>query len=826
MGRFDKYRDDAEPTAPTGRFAKYRDEEPPQPTAPLGDLGLPQGWQGPPSVAQEVMKESEKWGKPIPIPAEASGRLIRDIDPKTGMLTLEPKKGEEVKSVLKTGKEPLVQSSAEVADFARRPIRDDSKTGRAFVAGALDAATLGFGDEAAALMSGGNYQRERDLNRRLIAESKAEDPTLALAGGILGGMSLAPLSMASAPAAAIAQGGRVAKTAKLLADARMLAEGTAIGGAAALGSSEAELAGKDKEIGKAAWDTVKGAGLGLGGTAAVLGGQKLANAVRTAPERIAAKDDQGLLDALMHRFPKAQRDEMIGPAGANRKYLLDVVKEDPELVAALRSGEKVDAAKILATKAEAEKRALDSLVGTASAERGPIPAQFAIGTLEGRANALEGSLAPSSAKTAKELAATAANIREEVLPVEGRALVSKVIKKAGADEKERVLRRKDDALAEMERLGIGKNIDDPELAFNVISSEGKAVGAELGEIRKQAGDIDLPKFAATITKAAQDLDRVGTAASALRYKDEAKAYIVELYRKYAPEMVSETGALRYQPGQASPKISFNDARRELTDLSDVAYNKLMPATPQEKARRAIAGDVRTFLEEQAAAKLPPDVEKRFRELNKRYSVLSDLANALSPASLEARAAPVASAIKPRTGTLGLSDVLAARNEATDEGVQQALGALIDSHLGKDTAGKLAAQEARARAVGQMAKSLDYQARDTVSMINPGLRGVAAETTGEMGRNVANASILAALASRSPSNIAAALALRLGVSGAPAKAADKLDRAVGAMVVAARKGADNKALARLGKMAGLGADVANDIALTISQRVAPTYVGKE
>lgn len=804
MGRLDKYLDEPAATPATGgRLAKYLDAEPvAAPPVPRGDTGLAVGDQGPPQIQDDPrLKSFPKMQELI-----ESGRTVRDVDPKTGMISLAPLPGNEVKASF-TDKPGQKLTADELRNIKTS---DPTKPFKAMAAGALDTATLGYGDEIAAGISalgGADYQKERNLNRRLLKEPQAEDPTMALAGGLAGGLTLTPLSI----------GGGAA---------RAVAEGAAIGGAAGLGSSEADLVGKDKQIGQAAWDATKGAFIGGVGTGAVIGGQKAANFIRNAPERVAERADLNVLDNLAHRYPKGRRDEMFGPLSENRADVLELIKTDPEFLAGLQNSPTLPVAKLAAQRAATREGELAAFQGDLATKLGPVPAERAIQSIEADAAKLQGLMRPDANKTAKVLADQAAKIREEVLPVEGRALISKTIAKAGKDEKARVLARRDDALKELEGLGIGKTIDDAEEVARRINTERQAVGAQVGELRKQAGTIPMRQFAATMTKAAQDLQKVTPVAAKLNFEEAQQALVDGMWRRYAPEHVNAKGQVFTNKNAAPAVISFDDARTELTAMQNAA-NKgaLIDPSPAEKAGRILAGDVKTFLEEVAANNLPAEAAKRYRELNRRYSVLSDLKDAISPASLEAQAAPMAATVRPRTGNIDLQDLIASRNQAVDEGVQKSLANLVEAHIGKDASGKMSSLEKRAKLSKMMADALDNQTRDAGVISNPGLRGVATESTGTLGKATGSGAILGGLATANPAVLAAGVGLRLGVSGLPAKAAESLDRGIAAMVTAARKGASGKVLGKVGQMAGMTADLANEVALTIAQRIAPLSMGK-
>lgn len=138
--------------------------------------------------------------------------------------------------------------------------KNQSGTGEALLMGAIDGATLKYGDEIAgglsnpkggikALLGYGSqdpdvqaYQSTRDKARKAIEKPISEHPVAGTIGGIAGGLFgpgkfLAPL-----------------KGAKAIAGA------AGLGGVMGLGGSEAELA--NKELGRAALDTGLGAGIG------------------------------------------------------------------------------------------------------------------------------------------------------------------------------------------------------------------------------------------------------------------------------------------------------------------------------------------------------------------------------------------------------------------------------------------------------------------------------------------------------------------------------------------------------------------------------------
>jgi len=113
------------------------------------------------------------------------------------------------------------------------------------------------------------YSKMRDRRRDLHKETEKAQPGAYLAGQVGGGLATALI-----PGGALLQATKGATTgAKILAGA---AAGGVGGGIVGAGESEAELIGKDKEIGRFATDVAKGAGIGAVAGGGLAGGGVLA----------------------------------------------------------------------------------------------------------------------------------------------------------------------------------------------------------------------------------------------------------------------------------------------------------------------------------------------------------------------------------------------------------------------------------------------------------------------------------------------------------------------------------------------------------------------
>ena len=228
--------------------------------------------------------------------------------------------------------------TAEELREAKPDTSAQSKT--AFLGGALQGATFGLGDEAAALLSDKPYAEARDENRRAFRDAQAMDPKSYAMGHIAGSAAMIPATPSLAPAAG-----------KSLLSAGNLAKAAAAGGLTGLGESEADLTTGD--LYGAAKDTATGArnaaGLALGLGLIAKGGRGIGEWAIGAPERVAKRADDALIDAATLGAPAGMRDKLQGELGSDRSNILEMIKSNPELRKAVEEKRYADATNIVRT---------------------------------------------------------------------------------------------------------------------------------------------------------------------------------------------------------------------------------------------------------------------------------------------------------------------------------------------------------------------------------------------------------------------------------------------------------------------------------------------
>jgi hypothetical protein len=245
-----------------------------------------------------------------------------------------------------------------MGDMAARDMRGKA----AFIGGALNAATLGYGDEAAALVDslrageGGTegYRKKRDEYRSAIDTSREFDPG-EFGKGSVAGMGTSIIAQMGGPLAVAGALGRLglsgpaisniiesaAKNPSLLLNAL---KGGAVGGAVGLGESRADLT--TGEFGQAVRDAAAPVLLGLGaGAAPVLAGKGYSY-LQGAPGRVGARADEELLGQVAGEG-QGNRAKLVGEAGAEKQDMLGLVKGTPGLPQAVKAGEYPEAMAIV-----------------------------------------------------------------------------------------------------------------------------------------------------------------------------------------------------------------------------------------------------------------------------------------------------------------------------------------------------------------------------------------------------------------------------------------------------------------------------------------------
>lgn len=233
-------------------------------------------------------------------------------------------------------------------------VHDDWKTqGRAaFLGGAVQGATFGFGDEAAALIDAAGdrgdssfwqtYRKKRDEYRDADKTAREMDPGLYMLGQVAG--SVPSVVGPGAAAKAIGVGRKLGMTAKAWEAWKAahpvvtgMGRGAAAGAVQGFGSSNSDLTQGTAGVGQAVADTAEGAALGAGTSLALSGAGKLVKLAAGAPERVLKRADDALIDAASLGAPAGQRDSLLGERGELREKWLEYVKGNKTLEKALRA---------------------------------------------------------------------------------------------------------------------------------------------------------------------------------------------------------------------------------------------------------------------------------------------------------------------------------------------------------------------------------------------------------------------------------------------------------------------------------------------------------
>ena len=355
--------------------------------------------------------------------------------------------------------------------------------GMAFVGGALQGATAGFGDElgaaAGSLMGEGSYAGLRAENRAANKTAESWSPNDYALGKLAGG------------AATIAIPG-VAPAGKLLSGANTL-RAAAVGGTQALGESKADLT-KGSDWWPALKDTAKGAAVGAGANiglgvigAGLRGG---ANYVKGLPAALAHKEDEALIDAATLGAPAAKRDALMGYLGQDRPDVLKMIRANPEIEAALKKGDRETATRLLlADKAKLDER--DAGVTAALQQKfGQARAQPIVDKLEARRIAEVANPALESQAAAAKTQKLIDSIKERWIPTpaepvpEGPALLAKLAEKADTGDKQRIGANAESFLAVAQKHKLGEVANDP-IATEARINESLA---KLGERREKLYD--------------------------------------------------------------------------------------------------------------------------------------------------------------------------------------------------------------------------------------------------------------------------------------------------------------------------------------------------
>jgi hypothetical protein len=614
---------------------------------------------------------------------------------------------------------------------------DELSRGRAaLAAGTLRGLTADFGDEAAGAVAAAKaavqgespvkaYRAERDEVRKATRDAEGWDPKAATIGQVAG------------TAVSAASGIGAPKGAQLLTVGNM-GRAAGLGALVATGASEADLT--KGELGDAAWDAAKGAGVGAGANFALgsLGAAagKVKDFVRNAPERIIKKADDALIDAATLGSPASQRDALMGDLGLGRENALAFIKANPQIEKALREGRKADAA-LMVQSAREGLGAEDAAAMAALDQGGPrVDVTPIVDRLEAKAKKLAGSPSIENQAEAAALQKRIDLVKEQWLPDQPVAF-STAKRQVDAAPLVKKLEAQRDALAgnpaveaQAEVAKLQKRIDlvkekwipepkPPALKGNELL--GKLVeGADVGD--KQRAGLNAKEYlrvakkykldkaahddAATFAASEAALEEMGkergklygqlgeaaeiplgnVAAKLSAWRDELQGSMSG--RKDASkvdELITSLWEAHGSNGRTTMPAEV--LRSEISKMQKGAFagSYLDPSKASDMGREATAR-LRSALDEHIAMvdrSMPPDSEigKKIADLNKRYAPMIAFRDAA-----EKRAA--AAALKPvpapdvRTGRAPLADAIALANASEDPAVKAAIIEELSKQLGQ------------------------------------------------------------------------------------------------------------------------------------------------
>lgn len=791
------------------------------------------------------------------LPPDA-GPVKLDLKGKTGVVP--EKRTRAVFSDITPSGEPGY--TAEELRDAKPDTKAKAKT--AFVGGALQGATMGFGDEAAALFDDKPYAEARDENRRAFRDAEAMSPKDYAMGHLAGAAAMIPATPSLAPVAG-----------KSLLSAGNMARAATAGGIQGLGESEADLTKGD--LYGAAKDTAKGAavaagvntGLGTLGKGYKAGARYLAG----SPERVTAKADDALIDAATLGAPASQRDALMGELGSERPGVLDLIKSSPELRKAIEERRHGDAANIIRTM-QAEHAGVDSrtmaeldsgartIAPQSAAERVPghrdpalattqeLPALSMEDVIAGReasasvtAPKRPGSLAidarPLVAKLEARHKALAANpavesqaeaaatqkrinyLKDNWIPepppkkLEGNELLGKLMEGGDAGDKQRAGSKAGEFLRVAEEHKLGDVAHDPHKTLEAAENALKGMGKEREKLYGQLGEAAEVPIGNVTAKLSAWRDELSKSGADLDDVPKVDALIANIWQ-----------AAKNRGGKAS--MTAEDLREQISKIQKKAFSgSYMDPTKSAEMGREAAGRMREAFDEHVAkidASMPPDSEvgRKIADLNRRYSPMIAFRDA---AEKRAAAANLQPPLPPetRTGLAKPSEVRSMINATKDEDVKRELTGELYSQLGTENAHKLAALDDKANLMSRLEAPLTHLAE----------RGATPPTTlrhhagslmgylehGGIGGGVALASI--GHVKEGVAVIGATLASKYGPETFRAA-----ERGIASMVTASRQGATAANLRTLAKIAKVPKEMAEDAIVMLAPRESATGKTKE
>jgi hypothetical protein len=693
------------------------------------------------------------------------------------------------------GVSPLTPTStATDLESAARP--DTMTAGRAALAGgALQGVTLGHADELAAAASaigGEDYEIAQRGNRQAFADSKQGDPKAFATGKLAGEAAL----LAANP------GGMVAGPGRLLT-AGNLGRGALVGGLAAMGETEAGG-------GQAAIDVAKGAGFGLGATAAMgaLGatGRKIANYVRTAPERAAVKENSELLDLLSLGAPKSMRDELVGKLGKDAPEILAMVKAHPAWESVLKRGDHAAAAEMVmaAQRAHAERfgRVIEHLGKRTRGEVEPL-----VQRLSERRDTLAAVPAPEAQAEAAKVQNIIQTVSDRWLPPkksptpQDGELVGKLLAKADTGEKERAGLYAADFAATAKKYGLHKVADNIPARTKVLdkaTSRLEDAKDAIYSVPKQG--VYIANVTGKLREWADGLRKQwGRSADA----DMVEAEIASIWKEAKAGGNELTGART----QITPK----ELRKQITSLQDNAFiGKYLDTSKQKSMQREIVGKLREVLDEHVERFGGPELVKKLHEVNREYSAIIAFKQSAQKELAAANLAPVPTP-KAGTGQVTPADFYKLAQTIKDPETRAIVMGEMYRQIGGPATRLVAKQERKGELLGRLEEPLSYLAqrnatspttlRAGVNSITEGVQRVG--TTGAMAGGAA-ATVLGGGSVGIPVMVAS-IAAKYGKP-----VADAAERAAVKMELAMRRGAKVGALNTIARAARLPQDVAMEL----------------
>lgn len=667
----------------------------------------------------------------------------------------------------------------------------------ALAGGALQGATGYFGDELAAgigaLRGQGEYAKLRDENRRANEDAKAGSPT-DYAIGEIGGGAFSPLNKLMP-----GSGGKPLLT---LANTGKAAGAGALTG---LGASNADLT--KGEVGKAMLDTAIGAGSAAAGNT-VLGGLGAGGRyVKSAPERVAKKADDILIDKLSLGATAAERDGMVGELGKDVPKVLNYVRSTPELKDAVLSGNYGRAVEILKEQKAAGAKLKDSTIKTLEDRWGKQEAQPVVDGLEKLRAKYAANPAPESQKIAAEFQKRIDTIKERWIPEppkpepKGKELLATLSEGANASEKQRIGDNSDLYESVIKKHKLGPSANDPETRYTAIDG---AVN-ELGK-RKEAL-YDKVKDDVLITDVTIPL---------VKWRDELAKSSEGL--KAVPAVDAMIERIWKSRGQGGKRLSMSvkELREEVSDMQKAGFSGpyFDPSVAQDLQRQA-AGVMKGALDKHIESIGGGKVASQIADLNKEYSVLLTLRDVAERQRASARLVPPA-APDTRTGQASVGEMFDLANTTENPEAKAAIMSGLTKQMDKGAAADLAKVNADEKLISQIEAPLAHLATRNSTPATT-LRARATEAAGRLGEaGIAGAITAGALGHAGLGSIVAAMSL--GLKYGPQIGA-KAEPAMAQMVTAMRAGAKRAHLEKIGKLNKLPKYVIDDMVGTLLPRTA-------